>query len=82
MGEYYISYSITGGSPSDDGNNDIPGKPLPGSPVSATIDSSLDPVDVYSVKLKDNEKLTATLNAGSGLTMGLIVLDRDESKSL
>lgn len=48
------------------GDDDIPGVPLPASPVSGALDDHIDFDDVYSVPLKVNQKLEVSMTGQAG----------------
>ncbi len=48
------------------GDDDIPGVPLPASPVTGALDDHIDFDDVYSVPLKVNEKLEVSMTGQAG----------------
>lgn len=52
-------------------DNDIPGKPFPGTTVSGTVSATTDLDDVYSLDLKKGEKVTVTLTGATGTDFDL-----------
>lgn len=52
-------------------DNDIPGKTFPGTTVSDTVNASTDLDDVYSLDLKQGEKVTVTLTGAAGTDFDL-----------
>ncbi|WP_129727589.1 S8 family serine peptidase [Ectobacillus funiculus] len=52
-------------------DNDIPGKPFPGTTVSNTVSATTDLDDVYSLDLKKGEKVTVTLTGAAGTDFDL-----------
>lgn len=58
--------------PSDD---ELPGMPIPGSPVTEIVDSLLDPVDVYSIALAEAQSVRLWLRGTRDATITLSVLE-------
>lgn len=52
-------------------DNDIPGKPFPGTTASGTVSATTDLDDVYSLDLKKGEKVTVTLTGATGTDFDL-----------
>lgn len=78
-GTYYldvVSYGAIGGTytmtwalvpaPAPDSDGVIPGVALPSSPVTSTLDGTIDVRDVYTVHLNAGERLSAELSGSSG----------------
>lgn len=65
---YALDYRIVGNDPSDD---DIPGKPIPASPVAGTLARGVDNDDVFSVYLERGDRLTASLQGAEGTDFDL-----------
>jgi len=66
-GSYTISYAITTASPDDN----IPGVPIPVSPISEYLNENTDLDDVFRIDLNSGERFVATLIAHSGTDFDL-----------
>src|SRR5690242_5119940 len=56
---------------SSESDDDIPGVPIPKSPVKGSLDEDEDQNDIYRIQLKDRQRLTVTLNGDPGTDFDL-----------